>query len=227
MRLLPDRGKDLIMAPRTRSIPADPACSRLGRAMHAAAPPRAKVRRHSRRIRRKPGTTNAAATGGNPIAGRAALLSLLHDEGSDRLPGSPGATELPIMHALGDDPAGREVEDVETAPSARPLPGRHGAGPGPCLLRHPREGLPDRIGPLRTRPGTGIRKRTGLRRGRTRIMTARLPGRVRGRDGPGPGRSATARNGPGSCPRSGPARSRPPVSGEGGPRPRSPRSRGP
>ncbi len=95
------------MAPRPRSIPADPACSRLGRARHTAAPPRAKARRHSRRIRRKPGTTNAAAAGGNPIAGRAALLSPLHDEGGDRLPGTPGATELPIMHTLGDEPTGR------------------------------------------------------------------------------------------------------------------------
>ena len=52
----------------------------------------------------KPGTTNAAAAGGNLITGRSAFLSLLRDEGVDRLFGNPGTTELPIMHALGDEP---------------------------------------------------------------------------------------------------------------------------
>ena len=65
---------------------------------------RARVPHHSRRIRMKPGTTNAAAAGGNLITGRSAFLSLLRDEGVDRLFGNPGTTELPIMHALGDEP---------------------------------------------------------------------------------------------------------------------------
>ena len=52
----------------------------------------------------KPGTTNAAAAGGNLITGRSAFLSLLRDEGVDCLFGNPGTTELPIMHALGDEP---------------------------------------------------------------------------------------------------------------------------
>lgn len=42
-----------------------------------------------------------------PSPAGSALLSLFHDEGGDRLPGSPGAAELPIIHALGNEPAGR------------------------------------------------------------------------------------------------------------------------
>ena len=41
---------------------------------------------------------------GNLISGRSAFLSLLRDEGVDRLFGNPGTTELPIMHALRDEP---------------------------------------------------------------------------------------------------------------------------
>ena len=51
-----------------------------------------------------PETTNAAAAGGNLITGRSAFLSLLRDEGVDRLFGNPGTTELPIMHALSGEP---------------------------------------------------------------------------------------------------------------------------
>ena len=36
--------------------------------------------------------------------GRSAFLSLLRDEGVDRLFGNPGTTELPIMHALSGEP---------------------------------------------------------------------------------------------------------------------------
>ena len=72
------------------------------------------------------------------------------------------------------------------------------------------------------------RVQTGLDRTRLRVMKARFPARGRGRKGTGrPGRSTTARNGPGSWRRSGPTRSRPPVSGEGGPRPPPPRSPSP
>ena len=52
----------------------------------------------------KPGSSNSAAAGGNLITGRSAFLSLLRDEGVDRLFGNPGTTELPIMHALSGEP---------------------------------------------------------------------------------------------------------------------------
>jgi len=53
----------------------------------------------------KPETTSdTAAAGGNLITGRSAFLSLLREEGVDRLFGNPGTTELPIMHALSSEP---------------------------------------------------------------------------------------------------------------------------
>ena len=51
-----------------------------------------------------PESTNSATAGGNLITGRSAFLSLLRDEGVDRLFGNPGTTELPIMHALSGEP---------------------------------------------------------------------------------------------------------------------------
>ena len=41
----------------------------------------------------------------NNITGRAAFLSVMKDEGVTRMFGNPGTTELPIMHALTDEPA--------------------------------------------------------------------------------------------------------------------------
>src|SRR6056297_3563591 len=41
---------------------------------------------------------------GNTITGRAAFLSVMKDEGVKRMFGNPGTTELPIMHALSDEP---------------------------------------------------------------------------------------------------------------------------
>ena len=41
---------------------------------------------------------------GNLVTGRSAFLSLLREEGVDRLFGNPGTTELPIMHALSGEP---------------------------------------------------------------------------------------------------------------------------
>ena len=53
----------------------------------------------------QPGNSSSdAAAGGNLISGRSAFLALLRDEGVDRLFGNPGTTELPIMHALRDEP---------------------------------------------------------------------------------------------------------------------------
>ena len=40
----------------------------------------------------------------NNITGRAAFLSVMKDEGVTRMFGNPGTTELPIMHALTDEP---------------------------------------------------------------------------------------------------------------------------
>ncbi|MCB9931450.1 MAG: thiamine pyrophosphate-binding protein [Alphaproteobacteria bacterium] len=40
----------------------------------------------------------------NTITGRAAFLSVMKDEGVKRMFGNPGTTELPIMHALTDEP---------------------------------------------------------------------------------------------------------------------------
>ena len=44
------------------------------------------------------------ATPSNNITGRAAFLSVMKDEGVTRMFGNPGTTELPIMHALTDEP---------------------------------------------------------------------------------------------------------------------------
>lgn len=44
------------------------------------------------------------STPSNTITGRAAFLSVMKDEGVKRMFGNPGTTELPIMHALTDEP---------------------------------------------------------------------------------------------------------------------------
>lgn len=49
-------------------------------------------------------TAAPSTTDDNFIAGRSAFLSLLRDEGVERLFGNPGTTELPIMHALTGQP---------------------------------------------------------------------------------------------------------------------------
>ena len=46
------------------------------------------------------GSAASTTLHGNLVTGRSAFLSLLRDEGVDRLFGNPGTTELPIMHAL-------------------------------------------------------------------------------------------------------------------------------
>ena len=51
-----------------------------------------------------PRTPPTLSTPSNTITGRAAFLAVLKDEGVRRMFGNPGTTELPIMHALTEEP---------------------------------------------------------------------------------------------------------------------------
>jgi len=92
----------------------------------------------------------------NTISGRSAFLALLRDEGVTHMFGNPGTTELPIMHALTDEPDLRYVLGLQESIVVAMADGfaRASGGLAACNV-HVAPGLGNAMGTLYTAANTG------------------------------------------------------------------------
>ncbi len=87
----------------------------------------------------------------NPIAGRNAFLALLRTEGVTHLFGNPGTTELPIMHALADEPDIRYILGLQESIVVAMADGyARASGKLPAINVHVAPGLGNALGTLFT-----------------------------------------------------------------------------
>ena len=92
----------------------------------------------------------------NAISGRNAFLALLRDEGVTHLFGNPGTTELPIMHALADEPEINYVLGLQESIVVAMADGyARASGRLPAINVHVAPGLGNALGTLFTAANSG------------------------------------------------------------------------